>query len=59
MLFASKLKSNLQFYIDFRQLNAMTIKKPNQVIQLLANRANYSKNFIIADCINIDDKLHY
>lgn len=32
---------------------------PNQVLQLLANRANYSMNFTIADCINIDDKLHY
>lgn len=32
---------------------------PNQVLQLLANRANYSKNLIITDCINIDSRLHY
>lgn len=32
---------------------------PNGVLQLLANGANYSKNFTIADCINIDGRLHY
>ena len=32
---------------------------PNRVLQLLANGANYSKNFTIADCVNIDSKLQY
>ena len=32
---------------------------PNQVLQLLADGANYFKDFIIADCANINGKLHY
>ena len=32
---------------------------PNRVLQLLANRANYSKDFTIANCANIDGRLHY
>ena len=32
---------------------------PNQVLQLLANGTNYSKDLTIADCTNIDSKLHY
>ena len=32
---------------------------PNQVLQLLTNGANYSKDLIIVDCVNIDDRLHY
>ena len=32
---------------------------PNRVLQLLVNGANYSKNLMIVDCINIDGKLHY
>lgn len=31
----------------------------NPVLQLLANGANYFKNLIIIDCINIDGKLYY
>ena len=32
---------------------------PNQVLQLLANGANYSKDLTIADCANVDGRLHY
>ena len=32
---------------------------PNQVLQLLADGANYFKDFTIADCINIDGRLNY
>ena len=32
---------------------------PNRVLQLLANGANYSKDLIIADCANVDGRLHY
>ena len=32
---------------------------PNQVLQLLANGANYSKDLFIANCVNIDGRLHY
>lgn len=32
---------------------------PNQVLQLLTNGANYSKNLTIADCANVNGKLHY
>ena len=32
---------------------------PSRVLQLLTNGANYSKDFIIADCANVDDRLHY
>ena len=32
---------------------------PNRVLQLLANRANYSKNRTIADCVNVDSRLNY
>ena len=32
---------------------------PNWVLQLLANEANYSKDLTIADCANIDGRLHY
>ncbi len=32
---------------------------PNRVLQLLANGANYSKDLIIADCGNVDGRLHY
>ena len=31
----------------------------NRVLQLLANKANYSKDFTIADCANVDGRLHY
>ena len=32
---------------------------PNQVLQLLANGTNYSKDFTIENCINVDGRLHY
>ena len=32
---------------------------PNRVLQLLANGVNYSKNFTIADCANVDNRLYY
>ena len=32
---------------------------PNQVLQLLRNRANYSKDLIIVDCVNINSRLYY
>ena len=32
---------------------------PNRVLQLLANGANYSKDLTIADCVNVDGRLHY
>ena len=32
---------------------------PNRVLQLLANGANYSKDLTIADCANVDGRLHY
>lgn len=32
---------------------------PNQVLQLLSNRANYSKNLSKADYVNIDGRLYY
>ena len=32
---------------------------PKQVLQLLADGANYSKDFTIADCVNVDGRLHY
>ena len=32
---------------------------PNQVLQLLANRDNYLKDPTIADCVNINGRLHY
>ena len=32
---------------------------PNRVLQLLANGANYFKNLTIADCANVDGRLHY
>ena len=31
----------------------------NQVLQLLGDGANYSKDFIIANCVNVNGKLHY
>ena len=31
----------------------------NQVLQLLADGVNYSKDLTIADCINVDGRLHY
>lgn len=32
---------------------------PNRVLQLLADEANYSKNFTMADSANIDGRWHY
>ena len=32
---------------------------PNRVLQLLANGANYSKDLTIADCTNVNGRLHY
>ena len=32
---------------------------PNRVLQLLADGANYSKDLTIADCVNVDGRLHY
>ena len=32
---------------------------PNRVLQLLADGANYSKDLTIADCANVDGRLHY
>ena len=32
---------------------------PNYVLQLLADRANYSKNLTIANCIVVNSRLHY
>ena len=32
---------------------------PNRVLQLLADGANYSKNLTIANCTNVDTRLHY
>ena len=32
---------------------------PNGVLQLLANKADYSKDLTIADCAKINTKLHY
>ena len=32
---------------------------PKQVLQLLADRTNYYKALTIADCVNINSKLHY
>ena len=31
----------------------------NRVLQLLTNRANYSKDFTIVDCVNINGRLYY
>ena len=32
---------------------------PKRVLQLLANRANYSNKLTIADCVNFNGRLHY
>ena len=32
---------------------------PNRVLQLLADGTNYSKDFTIADCVNVDGRLNY
>ena len=32
---------------------------PNRVLQLLADGANYSKDFTIADYVNLDSRLYY
>ena len=32
---------------------------PNRILQLLADKANYSKDLTIVDCVNVDSKLHY
>ena len=51
-------------------LNNLTLKQlidhsyeqnplPNQVLQLLADGSNYSKDLTIADYVNIDGRLHY
>lgn len=53
-----------------KNLNDLTLKRlidrgyeqdslPNRVLHLLTDEANYSKNSTIADCVNVDGRLHY